>query len=179
MKINTETDKQYQSHGNGKFTNEELGKIGTNVIIENDVMLFHPKNIFLGNNVYIGHRSILKAYHKNTLEIGDNSWIGQGCFFHSAGGLKIGKAVGIGPNVTIITSAHEDNNINLPILFHDLKFKEVIIEDGADIGVASIILPGIIIGQGAIIGAGSVVTKDVPAFTVVAGNPARELRVRK
>ncbi len=58
----------------------------------------------------------------------------------------------------------------------EVSFGEVRIKRGAYIGVHSIILPGVTIGEGAIVGAGSVVTKDVPAFTVVAGNPAREIR---
>lgn len=52
-------------------------------------------------------------------------------------------------------------------------------DEGCDIGIGSIILPGIKIGEGSIIGAGSVVTKNVEPYTVVAGNPARTLRKRK
>lgn len=112
------------------------------------------------------------------MTIGDNTWIGQGCFLHSAGGIRIGHAVGIGPNVQILTSNHQDRGDGAPVISCPLEFSEVRIEDHCDIGIGSIILPGVKIGQGAIIGAGSVVTKDVEPMTVVAGNPARLLRSR-
>lgn len=168
----------YKSHGTGEFKIEDFKKIGSNVIFEKGVLVFHPQNISIGNNVYIGHNTILKGYHKNELIIGDHTWIGQCCFLHSAGGIIIGKAVGIGPMVKILTSVHSENDLSKPILLNDLEFKKVIIEDGCDIGVGSIILPGVKIGEGSIVGAGSVVTKDVPSFSVVAGVPARILRER-
>lgn len=172
-------NKLYKSHGNGVFKKEDFKKLGENVIFEDKVLVFHPENIEIGNNVYIGHNTILKGYYKNTMNIGDGTWIGQSCFFHSAGGIKIGKAVGIGPGVKILTSVHRDNGLSKPVLCSDLEFASVTIEDGCDIGIDSIILPGVLVGEGSIIGAGSVVTKDVQAYTVVVGNPARLLRERK
>ena len=170
--------KLYKSHGNGFFKEDDFKKIGKNVIFEDNVLVFHPENIEIGNNVYIGHNTILKGYYRNAMIIGDDTWIGQFCFFHSAGGINIGKAVGIGPGVQILTSMHRDDELLKPILYSDLNFSSVVLEDGCDIGVNSIILPGVLIGEGAIIGAGSVVTKDVKAYTIVAGNPARLLRER-
>lgn len=174
-----ENYKIHKSHGSGKFKREDFRKIGDNVIFEEGVLVFHPKNIEIGYNVYIGHNTILKGYYKNMMIIGDHSWIGQNCFFHSAGGITIGKAVGIGPMVKILTSIHKEDDINKPILFSDLEFAEVLIDNGCDIGIGSIILPGVRIGEGSIIGAGSVVNRDVQPYTVVAGVPARVLRERK
>lgn len=170
--------KRYSSHGSGDFTLDDFAAIGDGVVFERGVLVFHAKAITIGDNVYIGHNTILKGYHKNTICIGSNTWIGQDCFFHGAGGLEIGNAVGIGPKVSVLTSSHRDHEIALPILFHELVFKPVRICDGADIGVSSILLPGVTIGEGAVVGAGSVVTKDVEPFSVVAGNPARFLRSR-
>lgn len=171
--------KQYQSHGNGEFAPEQFKKIGANVIFEKGVLIFHPETIELGSNIYIGHNTILKGYYKNSMFVGDNAWIGQNCYFHSAGGIKIGKNVGIGPGVKILTSFHREEGIEKPILFSDLEFKEVVIEAGADIGIGAIILPGARVGKGAQIGAGAVVTKNVPDYAVAAGNPARVIRSRK
>jgi Acetyltransferase (isoleucine patch superfamily) len=109
----------------------------------------------------------------------DHSWIGQNCFLHSAGGIHIGKAVGLGPGVTVLTSVHTDQDLLRPVISNTLEFGEVIIGDGSDIGVNAIILPGIKINEGCIIGAGSVVTHDIPAYSVAAGNPARILRSRR
>ncbi|HPK04460.1 MAG TPA: acyltransferase [Bacteroidales bacterium] len=171
--------KIYKSHGDGSFAKNQFKKIGENVIFENGVMVFHPENISLGNNIYIGHQTILKAYYKNEFIIGDGTWIGQQCFFHSAGGINIGKNVGIGPGVKIITSMHDEEGINIPILHSKLVFKKVIIDDDADIGTGAVILPGVHIGKGVQIGAGAVVTSDVPDYHVVAGVPAKTIKIRK
>lgn len=177
--MNTNTQKKYTSHGDGSFTANQFQEIGENVIFENGVLVFHPENIRIGDNVYIGHNTILKGYYKNSLEIGENTWIGQGCFFHSAGNLTIGKAVGVGPMVKILTSEHMLDDLNKPILYHSIEFKSVTIEDGVDIGTGSTILPGVTIGEGAVIGAGSVVTKDIDKYAVAVGAPARVIRYRK
>ena len=169
----------YKTHGTGSFTLQDFGKIGENVIFENGVLVFHPENISIGNTVYIGHNTILKGYHKNEMIIGDYTWIGQTCFLHSAGGIEIGEAVGIGPMVKILTSVHKEQELSKPILFCDLKFGKVVIEDGCDIGIGSVILPGVVIGEGSVVGAGSVVTKNVEPYAIVAGVPAKVLRKRR
>lgn len=165
--------KHYTSHGTGQFHVSQFGAIGSHVVFESGVLVFHPDHIFLGNNIYVGHYTILKGYHQNKMIIDDNTWIGQGCFFHSAGGISIGKDVGIGPGVKIITSTHALKGGDLPILHNELEFKAVHIEDGSDIGVGVIILPGVHVHRGAQIAAGAVVTKDIPPHAVAAGVPAK------
>lgn len=167
-----------KSHGTGRATRKQFAHIGENVVIERGVLVFHPEHIHIGDNVYIGHNSILKGYYKNSMIIGNGTWIGQQCFFHSAGGITIGADVGIGPAVKIITSFHQGVPEGIPIMKSPLVFKPVIIEDGADIGVSSTILPGVTIGKGAQVGAGAVVTSDVDPYTIVAGVPARFMRNR-
>jgi len=152
--------------------------MGHNVVFEEGVLIFHPENIHLGSNIYIGHQTILKGYYQNEMVIEDNTWIGQGCFFHSAGGLRIGRNVGIGPHVKIITSYHEDEGREVPILFSRISTAETIVEDDCDLGVGSIILPGVRVGRGSQIGAGAVVTRDVEPYSVMAGVPARLLKKR-
>ncbi len=170
--------RENKSHGDGRFTLKQFKYLGKNVIFERGVLVFHPENIEIGNNVYIGHYTIIKGYYKNLLIIGDHCWIGQQCFLHAAGGLFIGKGVGIGPGVRILTSQHEATDIEVPVYFTPLKFERVEIDDGSDIGAGTIILPGVKIGKGVIIGAGSVVTHDVPDFEIWAGVPAKKLRTR-
>jgi len=174
----TKNKKIIKSHGDGKFKKNDFYKIGKNTIIEKGVLVFHPENIELGSDIYIGHNTILKGYYKNKMTIGNGTWIGQQCFIHSAGGIKIGKNVGIGPKVTILTSCHPEKNIKIPIIHSGLKFEKVIIEDDGDIGIGTIILPGVKIGKGAQIGAGAVVTKNIPSFEVWAGIPAKFLKKR-
>jgi acetyltransferase-like isoleucine patch superfamily enzyme len=166
------------SHGTGHYSLSDFKSIGKNVVLEAGVLIFHPETISIGNNVYIGHNTILKGYFKNEMVIGDDTWIGQNCFFHSAGGLSVGAAVGIGPCVKVITSYHAGDDIKVPILHTELLMRPVRIGGNSDIGVGAIVLPGVSIGYGSIIGAGAVVTRDVPDFVVAAGSPARILRRR-
>jgi acetyltransferase-like isoleucine patch superfamily enzyme len=167
-----------RSHGSGDWKPEQLAKLGPDCVFEAGVLVFHPENVQLGSNVYVGHYTILKGYYRNQLLIGDETWIGQQCFFHAAGGLTIGPRVGIGPGVKILTSQHTEAGRELPIYNAPVEFNPVVIEEGSDIGVGAIIMPGVTIGRGAQIGAGSVVTRAVPAYAVVAGSPARVLRER-
>jgi acetyltransferase-like isoleucine patch superfamily enzyme len=170
--------KPARSHGTGEFRLEQFARLGSGVVLEPGVLVFHPEAITLGDNVYVGHNTMLKGYHRNTMAIGRDTWIGQGCFLHSAGGITVGQAVGIGPMVKILTSQHAGDETRMPVLYTKLDFAPVVIEDGADLGVGSIVLPGVRIGEGAIVGAGAVVTRSVPAYTVVAGVPARVIRQR-
>ncbi|MBI4852356.1 MAG: acyltransferase [Acidobacteria bacterium] len=170
--------KQYRSHGSGTFQLTDFKRVGDNVIFEAGTLVFHAENISLGNNIYIGHYAILKAYYRNEMVIGDNVWIGQQCFFHSAGGIFIEENVGIGPGTQILTSRHSEEGREIPILFSTLEMAPVRIGRNSDIGVGSIILPGVSIGEGCQVGAGSVVTADTEPFSVVAGTPARLLRLR-
>ena len=168
----------FHSQGDGSFQPGDFRALGANVIFEAGVLVFHSETISLGKNIYLGHRTILKGYHLNELIIGDDVWIGQNCFFHSAGGIRIGARVGIGPSVSILTSSHREEGRQVPILHSDLVLAPVVIEDDCDIGLGATLLPGIMIGRGAQIGAGAVVTHDVPAYAVAAGVPARVLRER-
>jgi acetyltransferase-like isoleucine patch superfamily enzyme len=176
--VSASAAKPPRSHGDGRYERSQLGACGQEVVIEDGVLIFHPEHVFLGDRVYVGHQTMLKAYYQNELRIGEGTWIGQQCFFHSAGGIVIGQNVGVGPGVKILTSVHAETPRAIPILHAPLAFAPVHIEDDADLGVGAIVLPGIRIGRGAQVGAGAVVTRDVPPYAVVAGNPARVLRER-
>lgn len=169
---------QRRSHGTGGFAPGDLAACGSGFVFEEGVLVFHPDRVWIGRQVYVGHQTILKGYHASELRIGDGTWIGQQCFLHAAGDLTIGANVGVGPGVKIITSSHSEAGRGTPILHAPIDFAPVVIEDDADLGVGAIVLPGVTVGRGAQVGAGAVVTKDVPPYSVVAGNPARVLRER-
>lgn len=143
------------------------------------MLVFHPETIEIGDDVYVGHYAILKGYHSGRMSIGDGTWIGQQAFLHAAGGISIGRAVGIGIGVKVLTSAHALDQPELPILESPLRFAPVSLEDGSDIGVGAVILPGVRVGRGAQVGAGAVVNEDVPDYAVAAGVPARIIRSRR
>jgi acetyltransferase-like isoleucine patch superfamily enzyme len=172
------TPPRHNSHGTGQFRPEQFRALGSDCVFEAGVLVFHPENIILGRNVYVGHQTILKGYYKNELRIGDETWIGQQVFMHAAGGLTIGARVGIGPAVKILTSQHREAGREFPVLFSPVEMAAVVIDDDADLGIGAIVLPGVHVGRGAVVGAGAVVTRDVPAYAVVAGSPARILRHR-
>ena len=168
-----------RSHGTGEFGVDQFAALGSGVVFERGVLVFHPENIEIGGDVYIGHHAILKGYYKTRMIIGDGTWIGQQAFLHGAGGLTIGRHVGVGPGVKIITSSHRLDQVDRPILHSDICFAQVVIEDDCDLGVGAIILPGVRIGKGAQVGAGAVVESDVDAYSIVAGVPARLIRTRR
>lgn len=176
--INPKSNKNRKPLGTGRPAKKPFRKIGMNVVFEPGVRIFHPENIEIGDYLYIGHDTFINAYHKGEIIIGENVWIGQNCFLHGAGKIRIGSHTGIGPYVKILTSAHDFDSEEKPIISYPLKFAPVIIKDGCDIGIGAIILPGVTIGEGSVIGAGSVVTKDVPEYTVWAGVPAKMMRRR-
>lgn len=164
------------THGSGEVDRNSISLCPESVVIEPGALVFHPENLELGEEVYIGHYAILKAYYKNKMRIGARSWIGQAAFLHAAGGLDIGERVGIGPGVKIITSSHaRPTSPDIPVMDGELQFAPVILEDGCDIGVGAIILPGVRVGKGAQVGAGAVVTQDVAPGATVIGSPARPL----
>ena len=118
------------------------------------------KDAIIGKNCNIN----CHVFIENDVIIGDNVTIKPGVQIWN--GLRIGNNVFVGPNVTFTNDL-----IPRSKLYPD-NFLQTIISDGASIGANATILAGIKIGPGALVGAGSVVTKDIPAYTVWYGNPA-------
>lgn len=110
------------------------------------------------------------------ISIGDRSGIGLNA--RVAGPLSIGDDVMMGPNVMIFTQNHRNDDLSIPMRLQTAPKQKVTIGNDVWIGAAAIILPGVTIGNGVIIGAGAIVTKDVPDYAVVGGNPAKVIRYR-
>lgn len=111
------------------------------------------------------------------VHVGDRSGIGINCSLK--GPVTIGRDVMMGPEVVIITTDHLFDDLSRPMREQGMaKTRPVTIKDDVYIGQRAIILPGVTIGTGAIVAAGAVVTRDVQAYDVVGGNPARPLRSR-
>ncbi len=112
------------------------------------------------------------------LKIGDNSGIGENSELY--GDIFIGNDVMMGTNCIIYTRNHRFDDLDKPMWKQGFQeVKPVIIGNDVWIGGRVTILPGVKIGNGVIIGAGSVVTKDVPDYAVMGGNPAVILKYRK
>jgi maltose O-acetyltransferase len=129
-----------------------LGKIGDNSVIEPPFYCSYGENTIIGDHVFINYQCDI--IDNNLVQIGDHSILG--------------------PCVQIYTAAHalqaEPRNQGIEIA------KPITIEENVWIGGSAILLPGVTIGRNAVVGAGAVVTKSVPANTVVGGNPARVIR---
>lgn len=131
---------------------------------------------------------LLTFAHGGKILIGDYCYVGENAKIWSALNISIGNRVLIAHSVNIFDNlTHPINPARRHEHFRqiitrghpaqiDLEERTVFIDDDAWVGAMSIILPGITVGKGSIIGAGSVVTKDVPPYTIVAGNPARIVR---
>jgi maltose O-acetyltransferase len=129
-----------------------LGGIGQHSTIEPPFYCSYGQNIYIGDFVYLNFM----------------------CTIFDNNSVRIGNHVMIGPAVQIYTAAH-------PVQVKDRimgmeEARPVLIEDNVWIGGAAVILPGVTVGWNSVVGAGAVVTRDVPANTVVAGNPARIIR---
>ena len=106
--------------------------------------------------------------------LGERNVINFGCLFDGRKfTIQTGKNVSIGPEATILTLGHDPRSVT----FED-RGGDVVIGDRAWIGYRAIVLPGVCIGEGAVIGAGAVVAKDVEAYAIVVGNPAKMIGER-
>lgn len=130
----------------------------------------------LGVNVYIDQTNTFS--NTQNISIGNNSYIGPFGSIHGLGGIIIGNSVIIGPRVIIYSSNHNYKNSKFIPYDAEVIKKPVIIEKGVWIGDSVKIVPGVTIGQGSIIALGSVVTKDVQAFSIMGGNPAKLIKMR-
>lgn len=158
-----------------------------NLVVNSDKQILN--NVKVGKDVKI--YSFVNAYGCSIddgskvgtfVEIQKGSTIGKNCKISSHSficeGVHIGDHVFVGHNVSFINDMfpRASNPDGSPQTEADWQMVETHVASGASIGTGSTILGGITIGENALIGAGSVVTKDVPANAIVAGNPAKIIR---
>ena len=109
--------------------------------------------------------------------------IGNGCFFGYRLCILVGADIAIGDNVLVasdVTITSENHGMNpesdLPYMKQNITVKPVTIGNNCWIGERTLILPGVRIGEGCIVGGGSVVTKDIPSYSIAIGNPAHVIK---
>lgn len=127
----------------------------------------HPTVIIReGEHVTIGDNCLIN--HNNLIQAGKSDY----------GTITIGNYVHTGVNVMIMAFNHGFYTRDIPTKEQDYEDAPIVIEDDVWIGAGSIILSGVTIGKGTVIGAGSVVTKDVPPYSIAAGIPAQVIKER-
>ncbi len=104
--------------------------------------------------------------------VGEGTYINVNCTFVDDGRIEIGKNVLFGPSVTVATVGHPIN----PTMREYMYAAAIRIGDNVWIGAVAVICPGVSIGENSVIGAGSVITQDIPANCVAAGNPCKVIR---
>lgn len=148
------------------------------------ISLFYP-NVKYGSGFTFGRGTTF--YAKDELTIGNNVYIGKYCSIET--NASIGDNVLIANHVGFVgKNDHDIHAIGIPVRLapqvrdkvdhRSVKDNPIIIEDDVWIGFGAVILSGVKIGRGAIVAAGSVVTKDVTPYSIVAGNPAKVIRMR-
>lgn len=149
---------------------------GAHSFIDPGVTILKPGHLSVGRHARIFHRCFI-ANLEGEVQIGDYSHLGVDVYINATRGLvRIGNHVAIAPKTHIYSYSNHYEPGKLVVECY--KIADVVIEDDVGIGAGVVIVPGIIIHTGAFIGAGSVVTRDVAAYTIVAGVPARPLKKR-
>jgi len=131
----------------------------------------------LGRWSWIGHGTKIRA-HEGTVEIGAKSVLGQECTISSFQRVAIGRECIVADRVMMIDFDHGVVEVERPIRLQGIYKRDVEVGNNCWIGYGACILRGVTVGDNCIVGSNSVVTKDVPDDTVVAGMPARPLRKR-
>lgn len=141
-----------------------------------DFIQIQLKGIVLGDNVFIGKGAQLEIIKKSngTIRIGDDSNIGRYATFVAMKKISIGNRVLISYNVSIRDYDHKFRDLNTPPIWSGFtEPEEIVIEDNCFIGAHTFISKGVHLGKHCIVGANSVVTKSFPAYSVIAGSPAK------
>jgi len=158
-----------------------FGKIGNNTRIISPLKIDGYKEIFIGDDVIIEYKTWLAAVpinrgEKCSLEIGEGTVIGHFNHIYATESIVIGKYVLTADKVYISDNIHGYQDVNIPILKQPvIQRNTVIIGDGTWIG-ENVCIIGAKIGKNCVIGAGAIITKDIPDYCVVVGNPARIIK---
>ena len=151
IRIGMELNNQYHTP---EEIRDIMGRL-TGKKIDDSFRMFPPFYTDFGKNVTIGR----------------NVFINSGCHFQDQGGITIGDDALIGHNVVLATINHDLS----PLKHRENHYAPIVIEDHVWIGSNATILQGVTIGRWSVVAAGAVVSKDVEAFTIVGGVPAKEI----
>lgn len=169
-----------------KLRHKYLISIGKTLTLGDNVEInaLSKHGVKIGDNVTILKNTIIECTGVirelgEGIEIGNNVGISQSCFIQVRGYVKIGSHVIMGPGVSIFSENHNTGSIEEYIINQGATRQGVTIEDGVWLGAKCLILDGVTVGQHSIVAAGSVVTKNIPPYSIVGGVPAKLIKSRK
>jgi acetyltransferase-like isoleucine patch superfamily enzyme len=157
--------------------------LGRHVFVDRDVVIYHAGKagrVELSDGVHIYRGACLETSDGGVLRIGARTSVHAGSRLMAHGApIVIGERVALAPDCALYPYDH-GTELGVPIDQQPITSKGgIVIGDGAWLGTRTIVLSGVTIGPGAVVGAGSVVTRDVPADSIAAGNPARVVGMRR
>ncbi|MCL6258962.1 acyltransferase [Aquiflexum sp. TKW24L] len=161
--------------------------VGRNFIAQDhcEINGLSQKGLIFGDKVTIGSYAIIRPTNLYGgeagvgLKVGNNSSIGPYAYIGCSGYIEIGDNVMMSPRVSIYSENHNFSQTESPMIEQGVTRSFVKIEDDCWLAANSVILAGVTVGKGSVVAAGSIVTKDVPPYSIVGGNPARIIKSRK
>ena len=153
------------------------GRAPVTTQLEGKVRTTPGARVTLGSHCRLGRDLFLETQDHGAIDIGSHATVNSGCVIVSYASVRIGDDCLIGEYVSI-RDANHGTAAGQPMRCQAHTAEPIVIEDDVWIGRGSVILKGVCVGTGAIVGANSVVTRDVPPLTVVAGAPANVVKRR-
>jgi acetyltransferase-like isoleucine patch superfamily enzyme len=155
--------------------------LGTQIVMP--LRAINPRCISIGDRVVIGRNCLLQPLtsyldqqFSPNLRIGDDCYVGPDCQFHCIDRIELGRGCVLSDQVYVSDVGHGMDPRDGLLMDRPLVSKgPVLIEDGCFVGFASVLMSGVTLGAYCVVGARSVVTRSFPAYTMVAGNPARAI----
>ena len=167
-----------------KFGHKVSVGSGLNLMRSSMINALSYEGVEIGNNFTLGKYAIIECTGVlrnvgSSLKIGNNVGINHYCFIGVRGDIEIGDNVIFGPRVNIFSENHNFDKIDVPIKHQGVTKGKTTIGSDVWIGANVSIMSGVNVGDGCVIAAGSVVTKDIPPYSVIGGVPAKVLKTRK
>jgi galactoside O-acetyltransferase len=160
-----------------------LGHVGDDVQIHKSVLFFVPENIFISSRVRIDCHCVLSA-GKDGIYIGNNVHFAAGVYvFGSSAKVELQDFCGLSSRVALYTGTDDYSNgamtgPTIPHKYRNITSGPIVLKKHAIVGAGSVVLPGVCLGVASSVGALSLVHRDTPDFSVVAGSPARIIGTR-
>ncbi len=170
---------------NVTIRHSHLLKTGRGVVLDDNVFVdaLGEWGVRLGDGVTVARGCVIRSSSvlwtsSKGFVMGDNSSLGEYSFVGAAGGVKIGSNVLGGQRLSFHSENHNYEDVTRPMREQGVRREGIVVEDDCWLGSGAIFLDGVRVGRGSVVAAGSVVTRSVAPYSIVAGVPAKVLGTR-